>query len=173
MAALFTALAVIMGYLLAGVPNIELMTLTVFLAGVFLGARMGAVVGALSILFYSLFNPFGPPMPPLLVSQLAGFCLVGVSGGIMGPLFHRTVRAGVVASGAAGFIVTVVYDVLTTVATVFIAVGAGGFGRGFWGIFLAGVTFTALHALSNTALFAAAVVPIVRVASVWERGGGG
>lgn len=169
--ALFIALAVVLGYLLAEVPNVELMTVVVFLSGVFLGARLGATVGLLSILFYSLFNPFGPPLLPLMIAQLIGFAVIGSTGGLLKEQLHRTGTGVVITSALAGLVLTLIYDFLTTVATAAIALGLGGFLEGLGGVFLAGSVFIAIHSISNTAVFAVAIVPIVRVMHAWERGG--
>jgi hypothetical protein len=85
LAALFIALSVALGFLLAGVPNVELKTLTVFVAGAFCGARLGCAVGAFSILVHTLFNPLGPAPAPLLAAQVASFVVIGAAGGIAGP----------------------------------------------------------------------------------------
>ncbi|UCF06751.1 MAG: hypothetical protein JSV33_06915 [bacterium] len=169
--ALFTVLSVVLGYLLAAVPNVELITLTVFLSGIFLGRRLGALVGCLSILIYSLFNPFGPALPPLVIAQAAGFALVGWTGGALQRLRISGDRESVLISACAGLLLTFVYDLLTTVATAVIALGGSGFLRGFGGVFIAGLIFMAIHAVSNTVIFGVAVTPILRVAGVWERGG--
>jgi hypothetical protein len=170
LAALFTALSVALGFLLAEIPNVELMTLTVFMAGLFCGARLGSVVGALSILFYSLLNPLGPAPAPLLAAQVAGFVVIGAAGGLVGPRIKAARGSGVVASAAAGFVVTLVYDVLTTLATAFIALGAGRFGEGLGGIFLAGALFIAWHVGTNTAVFALTVFPLMRAVRAWQGG---
>ena len=47
---LFAGVAVGVGYLLAGVPGVELMTLVTALAGLALGIRAGAGVGGLAAL---------------------------------------------------------------------------------------------------------------------------
>lgn len=172
LAALFIALSVVLGYLLAEVPNIELMTLSVFLSGIFLGAAAGAVVGAVSILFYSVFNPYGAALPPLIVAQLLGYIFIGAIGGLLGPVVRRVDSLAVVTAAAAGLALTFVYDLLTTVATAVIALGVENLREGFIGVFLAGSVFVAIHALSNTAIFTIAVVPIVKVISVWENRGG-
>jgi hypothetical protein len=170
LAALFIALSVAVGYLLAGVPNVELMTLCVFLSGVFLGCGLGAVVGILSIFLYSVFNPFGPPLLPLIITQLVGFALIGLSGGLLRVQIGCAGRRAIVVSAVAGLILTVVYDLLTTVATAFVFLGGDGFIEGFMGVFIAGALFLVIHTISNTVVFAVAVVPVVRVIAAFERG---
>jgi uncharacterized membrane protein len=170
--ALFIALSVVLGYLLAGVPNIELMTLSVFLGGVFLGTTAGGIVGAVSILFYSVFNPYGAAPPPLIAAQLAAYILIGAAGGMFGSLVRRADTIAIVASAAAGLILTLMYDFLTTVATAAIALGAENMRDGFIRVLFAGSVFVAVHVLSNTALFAVAVVPIMKIVAIWENRGG-
>ena len=55
--AIFIALAIAGGLVLIAVPNVELLSATVFLAGYMLGAVRGAVVGAIAEFLYSFFNP--------------------------------------------------------------------------------------------------------------------
>ena len=170
LAALFIALSVALGFLLAGIPNVELMTLTVFIAGIFCGVRLGSAIGAFSILLFSLLNPLGPAPAPLLVAQVAGFVLIGSGGGLIGPHLAPARASSVVASAAAGFALTLGYDVLTTVATAFIALGASRFIEGLRGIAVAGIVFVAWHVGINTAIFAVAVPALMRAVRA-SRGG--
>jgi uncharacterized membrane protein len=171
--ALFVALCVALGFLLAEVPNVELMTVSVFLSGVVLGMRRGCLVGVLSILCFSLFNPYGPPLPPLLAAQIAGYALVGISGGIMRGRLAGMGRAAALLGALAGLVLTLVYDALTTVATAIVTLGPAGFLEGLAGFFAVGALFVIVHALSNTIVFAVAVVPVLRAVTSWERGRSG
>jgi hypothetical protein len=170
LAALFVALSVALGFLLAGVPNVELKTLTVFMAGAFCGARLGCAVGALSILVHSLFNPLGPAPAPLLAAQVAGFVAIGAAGGIAGPRIGSSGGWCVAACAAAGFGLTLLYDALTTVATAFIALGASRFIGGLGGFAVAGIGFTALHEGVNATVFAVAVPPLMKAVRAWQGG---
>jgi len=170
MAALFAAVSVALGRLLAEIPNVELMTLTVFMAGACCGARLGGAVGALSILLHSLLNPLGPAPAPLLAAQTAGFIMVGSLGGIAGPRIKPNGAWGVVVSAAAGFSLTLAYDVLTTLATAFIALGSPRFVEGLRGFFVAGVLFVAWHVGINTIVFGLAVLPLLRAVRAWQGG---
>ena len=55
----FSALCIVIGYLLATIPNIELFTLTIFLSGFTLGKRDGMIIGIFSSFIFCFFNPFG------------------------------------------------------------------------------------------------------------------
>jgi len=161
-------MSVALGFLLAGIPNVELMTLTVFMAGHFCGARLGGGCGALSIMLFSLLNPLGPAPAPLLAAQVAGFTLIGAAGALAKPCIARSGARGVAVSAAAGFLVTLVYDVLTTAASAFVVLGTARFVEGFGGFALAGALFVAWHVGINTAVFALAVVPLMRGVRAWE-----
>ena len=172
-AALFTAIGIAVGRLMAGVPNVELVTLAVFIGGAFCGMRAGAAIGAIVMLVHSLMNPLGPAPPPLLLAQMAGCALAGFTGGLFGRRFRLAGARGALAGAAAGFAVTLVYDALTTVATAFVVLGARGFREGVWGIAAAGIVFTAIHVGVNVALFAAAVPPALAAGRAARAGGAG
>jgi hypothetical protein len=157
--ALFTALAVVLGYLMAAVPNIELMTLTVFLGGMLTGFRCGALIGILSILIFSMFNPYGAALPPLLAAQMAGFALIGAAGGLL----RGTVRRyGMAAAAIAGLSVTLFYDILTTLASAYITLGSESFVDGLIGFFAASAVFILIHTGVNTLIFSQAVTAVAR-----------
>lgn len=164
LSALFVSLSVVLGYLLAAVPNVELMSLCVFIGGVMTGPGYGALTGALAITVFSLLNPYGLALPPLFISQVAGFTAIGLFGGI---LRNRIVEGGTLAkvvSAVSGFLLTLLYDILTTAAMAYIALGPGRFLGGIPGFLGAGLLFVAIHVAINTVLFSQAVVPIVKVA---------
>ncbi len=85
----FTALAIVLGYLLAYIPNIELFTLTIFLAGFILGKRDGMITGFLSSFTFCFFNPLGASPLPLFAFQLTHYSITGLVGGIIGILFKK------------------------------------------------------------------------------------
>ncbi len=78
----FTALAVVLGYALAYIPNIELFTTTIFLSGFVLGKKRGVSVGLMSSFIFCFFNPMGASPLPLLSFQLSYYSLVGLCGGL-------------------------------------------------------------------------------------------
>ena len=80
---IFTALAVVLGYALVFIPNIELFTLMIFLAGFIMGKRDGAIVGLMSSFIFVFFNPYGVSPLPLFAYQLVHYVLVGFLGGRM------------------------------------------------------------------------------------------
>ena len=157
--ALFTSLAVVLGYVMAAVPNVELMTVTVFLGGIFTGPRYGAVTGLLSIIIFSLFNPYGAALPPLMAAQIAGFTLAGAAGGMMRGIIRR---GGMITAALSGLFITLFYDILTTLASAYIAFGSENFIDGLAGFFAASGIFILVHTGVNTLIFSQAVTAVTR-----------
>jgi len=109
---IFTALALGLGYLLSYIPNFELVSSTVFLAGVLFGLRSGTLVGILTYLIFGLLNPMGMSPLPLLMAQI----IVGILIGSFGGLCHkkRWNKAHIILP--IGVFITLLSDILTTSA---------------------------------------------------------
>ncbi len=148
--AIFIALAIAGGLVLAQFPNIELVTVVIFLSGLMLGATRGFVVGAVAEFLYSFFNPYGVAAPPLLIAQVISMAFAGVAGGLLRFLVDRHLPP-VWLLGVIGFSLTFVFDLLTTVSiTLFTGTGIAG----FWAAAVLGLYFYIAHQVSNTLIFA-------------------
>lgn len=166
LACLLISLTVMFGYVLAGVPNVELMTITVFLSGYLLGIRFGLIIGASSSCVHALFNPLGASLPPLLLAQCLGFSLIGMSGALFGPFIHGLHNRGtaVLSAGLVGLVLTLFYDVLTNIAAFYVAMGLGP-QTGLMGFVFGGILFMGMHIIWNTALFLFVLKPVLSVLS--------
>ena len=164
LASLMVAVAVSVGYALAGVPNVELMTITVFIAGYLLGPGLGALVGAVAMLIHSTFNPLGAALPPLLLGQVIGFSVIGVTGGIVGPFIARVEMRWLafLISGATGLGLTLLYHILTNVGA-FYSITAESAPDNLFRFVAAGIGFTLMHLVWNTALFLVVNKPVLNV----------
>ncbi len=140
------------------IPNFEVLTLVVFGSGVLLGVRDGAMVGALTMLIFSLLNPYGAAHPLVTLSQVLGEAIPGVAGGIVArstlPQRSLAVRAAVLGLLAVGL--TTCFDLVTNVATGLV------FGQ-MRIVLLGGIPFSLWHIASNVALFAVIGPPLVGV----------
>lgn len=146
--AIFIALAVAVGQ--DPFPNLELVSATIFLSGMVLGAKRGLIVGVVAEFLFSSFNAYGPAAPPLLIAQIVSMMLVGVIGGFMLNVFGPRVPPAWLL-GITGFALTFVYDLLTTLSTIVIVkTGAPGFLTAV----ATGIYFFLLHQISNTIIFA-------------------
>jgi uncharacterized membrane protein len=131
------------------IPNVEILTLVVFSAGVLLGARDGALVGAITMIVYSLLNPYGPVHPYVTASQVLGEVAAGLAGAgfaALGFLEARPfLRAALLAS--CGIIVTAFFDFVTNVASGVV------FGQ-MRATLIGGIPFALIHMGTNAVLFA-------------------
>lgn len=130
----------------------------VFCAGVLLGARDGILVGALTMLVYSLLNPYGPAHPVVTAAQVVGNSLSGAGGALFArlglPARPAAVRAGMLVVFA--LLLTASYDLLTNIATGLV------FGQmKTW--LVAGIPFALWHIGYNIALFVALGTPLSAV----------
>ncbi|MFO7608575.1 MAG: hypothetical protein R6X35_05170, partial [Candidatus Krumholzibacteriia bacterium] len=148
---LFAGVGVAAGYLLAGVPGVELMTLVACLAGVALGPAGGALAGGLAEAVYSLGSPYGVAAPPLLAAQVLGVAAAGLLGGLAAPASVRWGRSrrGTLLAGAVGIASALLFDLLTNLGIVV------GYGLD-WRVVAAGaVAMAAVHLVVNAVVFAA------------------
>ena len=153
----FTALAVVLGYMLVFLPNIEIFTLMIFLSGFILGKRDGAVVGLMSSFIFVFFNPYGISPLPLFAYQLAHYSLVGILGGLTHSYLRRKeyfkpeedlyVFRVILLFAIIGAVITFVYDILSTLIG---AISIFGTLETFWATYIFGLPFTIIHLIGNT-----------------------
>lgn len=140
------------------IPNVEILTLVVFSAGVLLGARDGALVGAVTMIVYSLLNPYGPVHPYVTVAQVLGEVGAGLGGAAFAALgfleARPLLRATLLAS--CGIIVTALFDFVTNVATGIV------FGQ-MRATLIGGIPFALIHMGTNAVLFATLGVALTGV----------
>ncbi len=152
----FSALAVVLGYMLAYIPNIEIFTLMVFLAGFVMNKKDGAIVGLLSSIIFTFFNPFGPSPPPLFFYQLTHYSLTGALGGLtrdflcnkkyFKPREDLYVFQIMLIFGVLGASITFIYDILSTLFGGLIVSIAVEY---FIASYLSGIIFTSIHLVGN------------------------
>jgi uncharacterized membrane protein len=144
------ALAFDLGYLLAGIPNVEAISAVSFFSGYLLGARSGTVVGAVSIFLFSVFNPFGMTFPAVLAAQTLGMALIGCSGRLWKRLATWVPRPELSAA-CFGAVLTLVYSVLADYG---LAISMGRW-REPLPVIAAGIPFSIIHIVSNALIFGA------------------
>ena len=130
---------------------VELFSMAVFLSGMLVGVGWGIWVAAVARLVFSVANPYGPPHPWVLVSQVMGAAIIGLLGGLARRVFSarslESPAARAALLGAFGFVGTLIYDLLTNVAQ--------GIVFGAPRTTLAVAALPSLqHIASNTAIFA-------------------
>ena len=151
--AVFSATAVGLGFIFLVVPNIEFISVTIFLSGLYLGAKYGALVGGVSIMIYSILNPMGSGLAflPLLIGQITSMIIIGLFGSYLS-FFLKKVKSKIriLTSGLAGFTSTFIYDFTTTISFP-LSVGYNLNEIIIYG--MSGLIFTGMHLISNTIIF--------------------
>lgn len=168
-----TALCVGGSYALAGLPNINVMDLVVFVAGFVFGAPIGVATGVLAWSIYGVVNPFGFNLPVWL-STTAGEAVFGLAGGILGRINYKNpgknfnVFRFSLEMGLWGLILTIIYDLFTNIVFSFAfkvpiaaAIVAGWFIPPWFGI---------LHEASNLILFFSGVHPLTKAIRTFRGG---
>ena len=162
-AAIFCALAIGMGFSLMLVPNIELITVIIFMSGLMLGWRWGALVGGTAIFIYSGLNPMGSGLsfPPLFFMQILGMAITGFTGGLFRSfiLEKESNIFSLIILGLLGFICTFIYDFLTLISY---PLSAGLGLSGMIAALVKGIGFTLLHEISNAIVFVVTIPKVIK-----------
>ncbi|MFP4458898.1 MAG: ECF transporter S component [Candidatus Zixiibacteriota bacterium] len=157
------AIGVGFGYLLSGIPNIELITLTIFIAGYSLGAIYGSSCGAMIWIIYGAFNPFGMAPLPIFAAQIIAGAFIGIFGAIAYRIIknikERYLRILIFAFS--GAFLTLFYQILINSAS-FISFGSKDTLIAY---IIGGLSFALLHIVSNTLIFSILIPPLERLLS--------
>ncbi len=158
--ALFAGTTVGLGYMLISIPNVEVVTMMLFVSGYFLGRVNGLITAVIASAIYFGFNPQGGMYPPLLASQILGMSLAPIIGNTV-----KKMRPGqprwkyILYLGISSIICTVFYDILTNIAYP-LSTGMGV--QGIIGFIVVGIPFSALHVFSNTLVFVFVIPPVTQ-----------
>ena len=165
-AAIFTATAIALGFVFMLIPNVEFISVTVFLSGLTLGFGFGAMVGGTSMFIYSTLNPLGSGLiyMPLLLGQVIAMSFIGVFGAITRRLLlNLSAKILIPITGAIGCLSAIWYDGLTTISY---PIAAGYSWEEALAYSISGLIFTLMHVLSNTLIFSIVVPGYLRRSSL-------
>ncbi|MHA2280591.1 MAG: ECF transporter S component [Promethearchaeota archaeon] len=152
----FSALSIVLGYMLVYLPNIELLTLMIFLSGFIMGKKEGLIVGLISSFIYFFFNPNGASPLPLLAFQVFFYLLIGLIGGFSSHYLSKkkyfkpdkdlyTFQV-IGIFGIIGGFLTFSYDILSTAVGWILFSSSGG---SFLITLSTGIIFTIVHLIGN------------------------
>lgn len=152
---LWVGLIVTVGMVFALIPNVELIMLSTFLAGVALGPKRGVIVALVGEALFSALNPVGSGLgfPILYGFQIFSVSLSGLAGALLSGYLSRE-QHGLPVSivlGATGFALTLIYDLLTALS---FPLSSGMTEGTIWGTITTGLVFFTMHLISNTLIFA-------------------
>ena len=154
---IFTSTAIGLGFIFMLIPNLEFISITVFLAGLTLGVYYGLIVGGTTMLIYSVLNPLGSGLVhlPLLISQILAMGGIGFMGALARIfLFNLNTTSLIPISGFIGLFCATWYDVVTTFAY---PISAGYDWDAAMAYSISGIMFTLMHILSNTIIFSVVI----------------
>ncbi len=161
-AAMFSAMTVGAGFALVVVPNVELVTLMIFISGLALGFRWGIIVGGVSEFIFSVLNPVGSGLmfPPLLISQVLSMMIIGGIGGLLRYWFWRShfSMKYIVGAGITGVVLTFIFDTLTSLSY---PISAGFAWKETLAIYIQGMMFLIVHHVSNGIVFLVGIPLVV------------
>ena len=163
-AAIFSALAIALGYAFLFVPNIEFITVIVFLAGMTLGKKWGMMVGGTSMFIFSAMNPMGSGLIylPLLIAQVFAMLIIGLIGGMLKPIFtfNNRLKFQIILAGFSGLVCALIYDISTSIAyPISVVYGI----KQTIGYIVSGLLFTLVHQASNMLIFSIVVPKYLRI----------
>ena len=163
-AAIFSAVSIGLGFMFMMIPNVEFISVTVFLAGLTLGGIMGVLVGSTTMLIYSTMNPLGSGLIyfPLLIGQIIAMAGVGMMGSIMAGLLRTSLpftNIMIGLAGLCGLIASILYDRITTFVY---PISAGYSWKETVAYTISGLLFTTMHLVSNIAIFGIVVPQYLR-----------
>jgi uncharacterized membrane protein len=147
-------LALGLGYAFVYIPNFELVSPTVFLAGVLFGIRTGTLVGILTYFIFGILNPLGISPPPLLLTQVLVGSLLGLSGGLC--YKNKWQKAHIILP--LGILITLLSDILTTSAG-FVFFPSR---KSFLAYFIFGLPFVIWHVFTQSIIYGFVLPPTIQ-----------
>jgi hypothetical protein len=161
---IFLALFLGLAYAFSYIPNLEFASAIAFLAGLLLGWKRGLFVAIIGESIFSIANPFGSSLafPTLLVAQLLAFGIIAISGSLSRSYISAAVKNKPliipVALGLTGLLLTLIYNVLTTVSY---ALPSGFNTEQTIALIISGIPFYLIHLISNTLTFSLLITLVV------------
>ncbi|MFW9800635.1 MAG: ECF transporter S component, partial [Candidatus Thorarchaeota archaeon] len=133
--AMMTALALVGNYTLVMIPNVELGSSILFVTSYIFGFSIGASCAVIMAVVFGSINPWGIPIPEILITQILGWLYIVAAGALMGTSQNpsRTTHADILRMGVAGVFLTLFFELLTNLGY------AIAFGIPYWVTVLAGI----------------------------------
>lgn len=165
--ALFASLTAALGFLLAPIPNVELVTFGLFVGGALLGARAGVAAALLAVGLYFGLNPYGSSLafPLLFLAQLTAGAVIALLGAL-----HARITSGARPSSWPGLLMLLPFAALSALllpllpSLAFMLAGGGPW-RGWAAL---GLLMTIGSLIFNLLIFASSYRPLMRQAARLE-----
>ena len=163
----FTALTIVLGYLMASFLNIEVFTMMIFLSGFIMSKKDGALIGFLSAFIFYSFNPWGTSIliPSLFIYLLIHYSMTGALGGLAKDFLRKKeyfkptedlyIFRIMFLFGFLGAVITIIFDILSTLFFYGLDL--------FVAFYLSGIVFTIVHPVGNVLGFIFLLPGLVQV----------
>lgn len=159
-----TATCLATNYALIGLPNVKLMDLIVFVAGLNFGIFVGATTGAFTWMVYGWLNPYGVLSLPTWLLITFGQAMYGVAGGLLNRVtswpLGRFSNNFKIELALWGFVLTFFYDLVSNIGF------SITYGIPFVYVLVTGwlvpPCFGVIHEVSNAILFSLATGPLIK-----------
>jgi hypothetical protein len=160
--AIFTAVILGSDFALAGIPNVKLLDVLVFVSSFLFGFRVGASVAILSELAWSFLSPWGAAgaIAPFLI---LGELLYATAGRVAHTLWKGRINIGSVYSLAVGSLLAIcafIWDFETNLGTALIATWPETSINAIIAYQIGGIGFAAAHEISDF-VFGTLIAPAV------------
>ncbi len=146
--AMFSALCYVLAWLCFYLPNFNLIFFVVFTAGFLWGPSAGVTVGMIGMGMWTMFNPFGPADPAIMLAQVFGMSISGVVGALF-RAYGRWEKAGwqrITKLVLASLICTVMFFLPVSIADAWVY-------QPFWPRLISGIIWSLWSVLSNAIVF--------------------
>lgn len=145
---LFAALFYVLSLSFVALPNVNPGFFVIFSAGFLWGPVPGILVGAVGMGAWTMFNPFGPALPPISAAQVIGMSQVGLFGWLVSLLKWKqwSPLTCVLLLAIAGMVSAILFFLPVNMMDAILF-------KPFWPRFIAGATMSLLALLTNAILF--------------------
>lgn len=177
--AIITAMGIGCSYAISFIPNVEILTVTIFTTSFLFGIPIGCCIAAVSSLIYHSFNPWGvAPLPTLIVLTVL-YVIIAALGGLMGMLYKKYSKMDFQYSpwtiykfAIIGASLTLLFDIISALTIIFY-VPDQAFNLAFLlTTYIMQIPFTLIHVVSNLILFGFVVPPVVKRINKFMAEGG-
>lgn len=160
--AVLSALIYVLSWATFYLPNVSAAYFLAFAAGWMWGIVPGLLSGAVGMWLWTSFNPYGPAIPPIMISQIVGLALCGLVGASLKSVISSTFskRTIVILLGAS-ILCSIAYFVPVNLVDAWIA-------QPFWPRFYTSMIWSSWAMLSNLLIFPL-FFPLISRISLRER----
>lgn len=158
--AILSAMGIGGSYALVFIPNVEVLTVTIFIASFIFGITIGCSMAAISGLIFHGLNPWGFAPPPTLLLLMVLYVLIAFIGGLLGRFEKKSPDEKLKYSGwtiykfaIIGACLTLFFDFFSALSIIFFVQLTTFTPAVFITTYVMQIPFTIIHVVCNLLLF--------------------